>query len=66
MTRSELERGAERAGIDRWPARVIGNLLEQCDAVEFAAFRPAAERRSADLTAAYEIIELTTQQEIAP
>lgn len=66
MTRSELERGAERAGIDRWPARVIGNLLEQCDAVEFAAFRPAPERRAADLTAAYAVIELTTRQEIAP
>lgn len=66
MTRSELEHGAERAGIDRWPARVIGNLLEQCDAVEFAAFLPAPERRAADLTAAYEIIELTAPQEIAP
>ncbi len=59
MTRSELERGAAAAGIDRWPARLIANLLEQCDAVEFAAFRPAAERRAADLTAAYEIVELT-------
>lgn len=60
MTRRELERSATSSGIDRWPARVIGNLLEQCDAVEFATFRPAPERRAADLTAAYEIIELTT------
>jgi hypothetical protein len=60
MTRRELEYGATDSGIDRWPARVIANLLEQCDAVEFATFRPAPERRAADLTAAYEIIELTT------
>lgn len=59
MTRSEMERGATAAGVERWPARLIANLLEQCDAVEFAAFRPAPERRAADLTAAYEIIELT-------
>lgn len=63
MTRSELERGAAAAGIDRWPARLIANLLEQCDAVEFAAFRPAPERRAADLTAAYEIIVLTIDGE---
>ena len=59
MTRSELERGAAHAGIDRWPARLTANLLEQCDAVQFAGFLPAPERREADLTAAYEIIALT-------
>ena len=59
MTRSEMERGATAAGVERWPARLIANLLEQCDAAEFAAFHPAPERRAADLTAAYEIIELT-------
>ncbi len=60
MTRRELERSATTSGIDRWPARIIANLLEQCEAVEFATFRPAPERRTADLTAASEIIELTT------
>jgi len=60
MTRRELERGATAAGVDRWPARLTANLLEQCDAVQFAGFVPAPERREADLTAAYEIIELTT------
>jgi hypothetical protein len=59
MTRRELERGMRRAGIDRWPARLTANLLEQCDAVQFAGFRPAPERMDADLTAAYEIVELT-------
>ena len=66
MTRRELERSAATSGIERWPARVIANLLEQCDAVEFAAFRPAPERRAADLTAAYEIIELTTHNPTQP
>ena len=59
MTRRELERSAEAAGIDRWPARLTANLLEQCDAVQFAGFRPARERTVADLDAAYEIISLT-------
>jgi hypothetical protein len=66
MTRSELERDAAGAHIERWPARLIANLLEQCDAVEFAAFRPAPERRAADLTAAYEIVELTADTGGAP
>lgn len=63
MTRRELERGMTRAGIDRWPARLTANLLEQCDAVQFAGFAPAPERVDADLTAAYEIIALTTPEE---
>ncbi len=61
MTRRELERETARAGIDRWPARLAANVLEQCDAAEFASFRPAPERREADLTATYEIIALTTE-----
>jgi hypothetical protein len=60
MTRTELQREMSRAGIDRWPARVTANLLEQCDAVQFAGFVPPPERREADLTAAYEIVEITS------
>lgn len=60
MTRRELEHEMRRASIDRWPARIAANLLEQCDAVEFAKFVPASGRRAADLTAAYEIVDLTT------
>lgn len=59
MTRTEMERGMAAAGIDRWSARLTANLLEQCDAVQFAGFVPAPERRAADLTAAHEIIDLT-------
>ncbi len=64
MTRRELQRHMSRSDLDRWPARVTGNLLEQCDAVQFAAFAPAPERTEADLTAAYEIIELTQAEEM--
>lgn len=59
MTRTELERDMQRQGIDRFVARVAGNLLEQCDAVVFAGFSPPPERVDADLTAAYEIVEQT-------
>jgi hypothetical protein len=34
-------------------------LLEQCDAVLYAGYRPALERADADLTAAYEIVEMS-------
>jgi hypothetical protein len=66
MTRREMEREMRRHGIDRWPSRVTANLLEQCDAVEFAQFRPAAERRAHDLDAAYEIVELTREGQASP
>jgi hypothetical protein len=64
MTRRELQRHMSRSGLDRWPARLTGNLLEQCDAVQFARFAPAPERQEADLTAAYEIIELTQEESV--
>jgi hypothetical protein len=59
MTRSELQRHMTHDELGRWPARLTENLLEGCDAVQFAGFAPAPERADADLTAAYEIIELT-------
>jgi hypothetical protein len=48
-----------RLGVDRWQVRVAGGLLAQCDAVVYARYRPAAERADADLTAAYEIVEMS-------
>jgi hypothetical protein len=59
MTRTELQRHMTREELGRWPARLTANLLEGCDSVQFAGFAPAPERAEADLTAAYEIIELT-------
>ena len=58
MTRRELDQYMRSTETDRWMGRVAGNLLEQCDAAQFAGFIPAIERRDADLTAAYEIIAI--------
>jgi hypothetical protein len=57
LTSGELEGRMEREGLDRWQARLVGGLLQECDAVVYAGYRPAAERRHADLTMAQEIVE---------
>lgn len=57
LTTGELRRRMEDQGLDRWQARLVGGLLEECDAVIYAGYRPAAERRNADVTMAREIIE---------
>jgi hypothetical protein len=58
LTSNELRRRLEDRGVDRWQARLVGGLLEECDAVIYAGYRPAAERRQADLTMAREIVEV--------
>lgn len=63
LTTRELEEAMIAKGIDRWQVRVTAGLLNQCDAVVYASYRPAAERADADLTAAYEIIEITRPEE---
>lgn len=55
LTTSELRRRLESGG-ERWEARLVAGLLEECDSVIYAGYRPAAERREADLTMAREII----------
>ena len=57
LTTPELKRRMESAGVDRWQARLVGGLLEECDAVVYAGYRPAGERRDADLNMAREIVE---------
>ncbi len=59
LTTVELQGQMVFRGMDRWQARLVGGLLSQCDAVMFAHYRPAGERADADLTAAYEIIEMS-------
>jgi hypothetical protein len=59
LTTAELQRQMVARGLDRWQARLAGGLLEQCDAVLYAGYRPALERADADLTAAYEIVEMS-------
>ena len=57
LTTTELRRRLESGG-DRWQARLVYGLLEECDSVIYAGYRPAAERRQADLTMAREIVEV--------
>jgi len=59
LTTRELEAEMLKRGLDRWQVRVASGLLEQCDSVVYASYRPAAERADADLTAAYEIVEMS-------
>jgi hypothetical protein len=59
LTTRELEYEMLRRGLDRWQVRVAGGLLTQCDSVVYAQYRPAAERADADLTAAYEVVEMS-------
>jgi hypothetical protein len=59
LTTRELEAEMLRRGVDRWQVRVASGLLEQCDSVVYARYRPASERADADLTAAYEIVEMS-------
>lgn len=63
LTTRELEAAMLRLGHDRWQIRVASGLLAQCDAVVYARYRPAAERSDADLTAAYEIVEMSRPEE---
>jgi hypothetical protein len=57
LTTSELEQRMEAAGVDRWPARLVCGLLNECDAVVYARYVPAATRAEADNAMAYEIVE---------
>jgi hypothetical protein len=66
LTTTEMQDQMVRRGMDRWQARIAGGLLNQCDAVVYARYRPAAERADADLTAAYEIVEMSRPGEPAP
>lgn len=56
LTTREMDRRMQAAGVDRWQARLVTGLLEECDAVVYAGYRPAAERRYADLNMAREIV----------
>jgi hypothetical protein len=66
LTTTEMQEQMVRRGMDRWQARIVGGLLNQCDAVVYARYRPAAERADADLTAAYEIVEMSRPGELTP
>jgi hypothetical protein len=62
LTTAELEEQMVRRGVDRWQARLVSGLLQECDDVRYGQYVPAAARADADLTAAFEIVEMTKPQ----
>ena len=56
LTTAELETRMSAAGVDGWEERMARELLRECDAVVYAGYRPAVERRVADLRVAREIV----------
>ncbi len=56
LTTTEIRRRMEGGGANRFQARLVGGFLENCDAVVYAGYRPAGERRRADLNMAREIV----------
>ena len=56
LTTAELETRMSAAGVDGWEERMARELLRECDAVVYAGYRPAVERRVADLRIAREIV----------
>lgn len=63
LTTREMEDAMRELNLDRWQIRVAGGLLAQCDSVVYARYRPAGERADADLTAAYEVVEMSRPPE---
>ncbi len=59
LTTAELEGQMVGLGVDRWQARLVSGLLQECDDVRYGQYVPAAARADADLTAAFEIVEMT-------
>jgi hypothetical protein len=57
-TTRELRRAMERRSADRWHARIILGLLDECDAVQWAAYTPDAARAQRAITMAYEVVDL--------
>ena len=58
LTTSELEERMTGHGVDRWQARLVGGLLERCDAAVYAQRHPDRASADSDLTVAYEIVEI--------
>lgn len=57
LTSAELRRRLEEATADRWLARLVAGLLEECDLVVYGGYRPPPERRQADVAMAAEILK---------
>lgn len=56
-TSSELDKLMIENGIERWQARLVGELLKRCDLAIYAHIYPDSDSANSDLTLAYEIVE---------
>ncbi|MFQ5380124.1 MAG: hypothetical protein ACE5EF_00675, partial [Dehalococcoidia bacterium] len=56
LTTGEIGDRLAAAGADRWQSRLVSGLLEECDSVVYAGYRPAPQRVDADLAMALEIL----------
>jgi hypothetical protein len=63
LTTTELADRMEWSGVGRWRARLVADLLEECDAVHYAYYLPAPARAQADMQRAHEIVDLNLSQE---
>ena len=63
MTPSEIEKQLDAIAMNKLAVRQVVSTLEQCQAVQFAGYRPARERAKADLAAAREVVRLTSEAE---
>ena len=59
LTTVELQSRMVDRGVDRWQARLVGGLLDRCDAAVYAHRYPDPLSADHDLTVAYEIVELS-------
>jgi hypothetical protein len=66
LTTSELSERMIECGVGRWRARLIADLLSECDDVYYAHYLPAPARADADLQMAYEIVDLALSQQTRP
>ena len=57
LTTTELRRYMQDYGVGRWQARLVGGLLTESDAVNFAQYVPARTRCEANLEMAYQIVD---------
>ena len=53
LTTTELGERMVHGGVGRWRARLVADLLAECDAVHYAHYLPAPARAEADIQRAY-------------
>jgi hypothetical protein len=61
-TSSELNKLMIENGIERWQARLVGELLKRCDSAIYAHIYPDPDSANSDLTLAYEIVEFARER----